>query len=166
MIRHIPPLTLTALLALSSIACEKPGATERQKEQQANEQAAQARNEANEQMQTAQGKADKEIAAARADFEKAREDYRHAQTLNLSDIDRKIAALDAKDKTATGKTKAELDAKLPAIRAQREAFVRELQDVDRATSSTWDDVKANVDRKWDSLNDAVNKAEGSPLPVR
>ena len=166
MILHIAPLTLTAVLAATLLACEKPGATEQQKEQQASEQAAQSRNEANEKMQTAQGKADKDIAGARADFEKTREDYRHSRTTDLTDIDRKIADLEAKKRTATGKAKTNLDANLPAIRTQRDAFVRELQDAGRATPATWDEVKADIDRKWDALKNAVDKAEGSPASVR
>jgi hypothetical protein len=143
MIRHIAPLTLTALLAASSIACEKPGATERQKEQQASEQAAQTKN---------------------SDFEKTRANYRHSRISDLGDIDKRIANLEAKENTATGKTKADLEAEMPAILAQRDAYVRVLQNLDTATASTWDDAKANADRKWDSLKDAVSKAESWPQP--
>ena len=167
MIRHVATLTLSALLAASSIACEKPGATERQSDQQTNNANPQGNNEVNEKMQNAQSNADKELAGARNDFDKTREDYRHSRTVDLNEIDSKIADLDAKEKTATGKDKADLDAKLPTIHSQRDAFARELRTVDRATPATWGDVKANVDQSWNALKDDVDKAGGrSPLKLR
>jgi len=167
MIRHVATLTLSALLAASSIACDKPGATERQREQQTNDQSPQERNEVNEKMQNAQSNADKELAGARNDFEKTREDYRHSRMVDLNDIDSRITDLDAKEKTATGKDKVDLDAKLPGIHSQRDAFARELRTVDRATPATWADVKANVDQSWNALKDAVDKAPGgSSLKLR
>jgi vacuolar-type H+-ATPase subunit H len=159
MIRHIGPVTWALVVSASLLACDKPGATEQQREQRANEQVTQAANEANQQTQSAQAAADKDIAAARTDFEKSREDYRHARTKDLSDVDEKIANLESKATTATGKTKARLDANPPPLRAQREAFVRDIQTLDRATAATWDETKANVDREWDALKAAVDKAE-------
>jgi septal ring factor EnvC (AmiA/AmiB activator) len=97
MIRHIT-LTLISLLATAAFACEKTGATERQPEVQANEQVAQAKNEVTQRMQSAQA-TDKDIAAARADFEKNREDYRHARAIDLNDLDKRIADLESKEKT-------------------------------------------------------------------
>jgi hypothetical protein len=170
MIRRIALLTLSALLAASWMACEKSGATERQKEPQANEQAAQPQspateqNPATEKMQSAQAKADKGMAEAKADFEKTVEDYRHARNSDLSDVDRKIADVQAKADTAIGKAKLELKAKLTEIRTAREEFVREMRTLDRATAATWGDVKANVDKAWDSLKDTVDDAE-NPKPA-
>ena len=159
MIRRIATLTLSALLAASWMACEKSGATERQKEPQANEQAPQTPNPAAESMQNAQAKADKGMAEARANFEKTVEDYRHARNSDLSDLDRKVADIQAKADTAIGKAKLELKADLGEIRTAREEFVREMKNLDKATAATWGDVKANVDKAWDSLKDTVEKAE-------
>jgi hypothetical protein len=158
MIRPTALLTFAALFSLPSLACDKPGATERQREEQATQQAAQGRTEAQQQSQNAQAEAEKNIAAARADFEKTREDYRHSRTTDLSDLDKQVAELEAKAEAATGKTKADLDVKLPVIHAQRDAFVRDMQALDRASSATWDQSKANLDREWDALKDAVDKA--------
>ncbi|MDP8999164.1 MAG: hypothetical protein M3O46_03535 [Myxococcota bacterium] len=158
MIRHIALLTWTAILSASIVACEKPGATERQKEEQANEQAAEARNEAAQKAQNAQATAEKDIAKARVDFEKTREDYRHSRANDLSDLDKKIAELEANAKTATGKTKVDLQARLPQVHAARDAFGRDLQALDATTPTLWDQAKANVDREWELLKTSVDKA--------
>jgi hypothetical protein len=158
MVCHITSFTAITLLAASLVACEKPGVTEQQKETKANEQAAAARNEAEQKTQGAQATADKDIAAARADFAKAREDYMHSRRIDLEDLDRKIAELEAKEKTATGKTKTDLDARLPAIRAQRDAFARHLQGMNTATPATWDGAKMNLDKEWDALKSAADSA--------
>lgn len=158
MIRHIALLTCTAILSASTFACDKPGATEQQKEEEANEHAAQARNEAAQKAQSAQATAEKDIAKARVDFEKNREDYRHSRTNDLNDLDKKIAELDAKAKTATGKAKVDLQTSLADTRAAREAFVRDLQALESTTPVVWDQAKANVDREWEMLKTSVNKA--------
>jgi hypothetical protein len=149
MIRRIASLSFVACLsAVSALACEKPGATEQQRETKAVDQA-----------ETAQAQADKNIATARVDFEKAREDYRHGRFIDLADLDKKIVQLQADQRTATGKTKADLDEHMPAVLSQREAFARDLDGLNTATTSTWDGAKMNVDREWDALKTAVSKAK-------
>jgi hypothetical protein len=159
MIRRIAPLTLTALLAATSIACEKPGATERQKEEQANQQLAQARNEATQRTESAQAAATKDINVARADFEKSREDYRHARMVDLSDLDKKVADLEGKSQKASGKAKADLQDKLSLIHRDRDGFVRDMQALDKTTPAAWDDAKVNLDREWNALKATVDKAQ-------
>jgi flagellar motility protein MotE (MotC chaperone) len=158
MTRHIAPSFAIALLSVSVVACDKPGVTEQQKETKATEQAANAANEAERQAQSAQAAAERDIAKARADFDKAREDYLHGRRLDLDDLDKRIADLEAKVKTATGKTKAEYDARLPAVRAQRDAFARHMQGLASSTAATWDQAKANLDKEWDTLKTAVENA--------
>jgi hypothetical protein len=158
MIRY-DALTLMGLLIATSIACEKPGATERQREEQANHQVAQAKQEANQQTQAAQQTADKDIAAARADFEKTREDYRHARAVDLSDLDKKLSELEAKEKTAKDKARTELQAELAAIREKREAFLKDMYALNGASAATWDEQRAKTGRDWDALRSAVDKAQ-------
>jgi hypothetical protein len=158
MIRHIAPLTFTAVLVAASIGCEKPGATERQKEEQANQQLAQARNEADKRTEGAQAAANRDINVARADFEKAREDYRHTRMVDLTELDKKIADLDMKAQKATGKAKVDVQESLAVIRTNRDAFVRDMQALDRTTPAAWDESKANLDREWTTLKDSVDKA--------
>ena len=149
MVRSIASLSLVALLsAVASVACDKPGATEQQRETKAVDQSENARAEA-----------DKNIAAARVDFEKKREDYRHSRFMDLADLDKKIIDLESQARTATGKTKADIDTNLPNVLSQRDQFARDLESLNNATPATWDGAKANLDHEWDSLKAAVNKAK-------
>jgi septal ring factor EnvC (AmiA/AmiB activator) len=157
MITRIGALTLSALLSVSVFACEKTGEKEQSAEGRANKQADEAQNEAARKAAAAQAEADQKIAAARADFEKAREDYRHSRQADLDDLNRKIADLEARDRTATGKTKTDLDAALPVIRAQRDAFTRDMKSLESATPASWDGFKSRLDGEWDALKANVDK---------
>jgi len=159
MSRYIVPSSVAVLLCSLSFACDKqPGVTEQQREEKANQQAAQQQGAANEQAQNAQASAEREIAAARESFEKAREDYRHSRTQDLNEIDRKMADLEAKVRTAKGKAKADLQTTLPMIRSRRVAFARDLEALDNTTAASWDQAKTNLDKEWDALRNAVDKA--------
>jgi len=158
MTRHIASFTVIALLFGLSVACDKPGVTEQQQESKANEQAAKTRGEAEQQTQSAQAKAERDIAQARADFDKSREDYLHSRRVDLDDLDKTIADLEAKAKIDKGKAKTELDSRLPAIRAQRDTFARHMQALGTATVDTWDTAKANLDKEWEALKSAVHSA--------
>ena len=160
MIRPIASWTATAALCACFVACEQPGQTERQKETKATEQAMSARSEAEQSAQNAQAAADKQIAAARADFAKAREDYLHGKRLDLITLDSKVLDLESKARTTrNAKAKGDLEARLPSIRAQREAFVRHLEALENESAATWDVTKANLDKAWQNLKDEVDKAD-------
>jgi hypothetical protein len=150
MIRPIASFTCVAGLVAALCACDNPGVTEQQKEMKANQQAA-----------NAQAAADKDRAGAQLDFEKTREDYRHMRRQELSDLDKKIVDIEANERTATGKQKADFDQRLPVIRAQRDAFVRHMQELDTATGATWDATKASLDKEWDSVTATVDSAPHS-----
>ena len=68
------------------------------------------------------------------------------------------ATIPTRSATATGKAKADLDAKLPQIRAQRAAIGADFRALMGTTSGAWDDAKARVDKEWDSLKSAVDSA--------
>ncbi|MGD0675723.1 MAG: hypothetical protein ABSC94_09920 [Polyangiaceae bacterium] len=160
MIRPIVPLTLTAALcAAFGLGCDKPGATELQREEKASDRVTQTRNEASEQVQNAQASANTDIAQARSDFDKDRADYWHERTTDLGDLDKRIADLDAKGMRASGQVKARLQANLAAIHAQRDAFARDLQGIHDLTAASWDESKTNLDKEWDSLKKAVDHAD-------
>ena len=153
-------LTLVGLLIATSLACQKPGAAERQREEEATKQVTQAKQEATQREQAAQAAADKDIATARADFEKTREDYRHTRAVELSDLDKKIAELETKEKTAKdNKTRTDLQTELAAIREKREAFLKDLYALNGASAATWDEQRAKTGRDWDALRSAVDKAQ-------
>jgi len=153
---------LAAALSLSVVAgCDK-GSDEQQKanaaQAEADRKIAEANKEATTKTTSAQVEADKKIAAAESEFGKRREDYRHKITGDLVDLDKKIDTLEAKAKSATGKTKLDLDATLPAIRQHRASFASDLTSVESATSVQWDNTKARVDKNWSDLKALVDKA--------
>ncbi|MGO9839269.1 MAG: hypothetical protein ACLP1X_34235 [Polyangiaceae bacterium] len=155
--RSMTSFAIIALVSSSIAACDKPGEAEQKKEVAAGEQAAEARVQAERNVQIAQSQSDKAIAAARADFEKSREDYRHGRQEDLADVNKKIADLEAKQRTATGKERATLDANLPTLRSRRDAFVADLQRLDDATPASWDGARASLDREWDALKTALDQ---------
>ena len=150
-------LAIVTLMASSFVACDKPGETEQRKEVAANERSAEARAQAERNSQIAQAESERAIAAARADFERRREDYRHDRQLDLSDVNRKLLDLEAKQKTATGKERASLDANLPILRSRRDAFIGDLQRLDNATPTSWDGARASLDKEWDALKAALDQ---------
>jgi Flp pilus assembly protein TadB len=156
MIRYAGTFALAALLM--SAACDKPGVTEQQKEQKAAQDNAEQQDRAARESASAQADMNSKVASAQADFERTREDYRHSRQTDLDEIDTKIAKLEAADRTETGKAKADLDAKLPQIRAQRAAIGADFRALQVTTATSWDDAKARVDKEWDSLKSAVGAA--------
>jgi hypothetical protein len=157
MIRIAGTFALAAAL-MAATACDKPGVTEQQKEQKAAQDNADQQERAARESASAQADMNQKIASAHADFENSREDYRHSRQTDLDDIDAKIAKLEAKEATATGKAKTDLDAKLPSIRAQRASFGSDFRTLQSTSSVTWDNAKARVDKEWEALKAAVDAA--------
>ncbi len=149
-------------LAFAAGACNK-AADEQQKADQARTDADKKVNDANteatDKINAARAEADKKVADAQASFLKLREDYRHSVTENLVGVDKNIADLEAKSKTAKGKTKANIDAALPNIHTLRESVTNEYRSLELASAITWDDAKARVDKAVDDLKKAVSKAD-------
>ncbi len=152
----IVALTLTCVVGCDKAADDQNKANNAQAE--ADKKIADAKKEAADKANNAQAEADKKIAAAEGDFGKRREDYRHKIQTDLIDLDKKIDVLEAKAKTATGKTKTDLDANLAVIRTRRASFSQEMKGVDTATAVTWDDMKVRVDKEWTDLKALVDKA--------
>lgn len=157
MIRYAGTFAVVAAL-MTNAACDKPGVEEQQKEQKAAQDNADQQNRAARESASAQADMNQKVTAAQADFQQAREDYRHSRQTDLDELDSKIAKLEATDVTATGKAKADLDAKLPSIRAQRASFGSNLRSLQMSTASTWDDSKARIDKEWEALKAAVSDA--------
>ena len=143
-------------------ACDKKAEDDQSKannaQATANEKVAEAKTEADKKINAAQAEADKKIAEAQASFGKLREDFRHKTTTDLVDLNKKIDELDAKAKKATGKTKADLDTRMPQIKAKRDAFNADFKTIDNVTAPTWDDAKARLEKEWSDLKTMVDKA--------
>lgn len=155
-------LIIVGSLFVAVVGCNK-AVDEKQKADQAqidaNQKIAEANNEANEKINNAQAEADRKTADAQASFLKMREDYRHEVTQNLVDLDNKIAKLEAKTRTATGKDKADLETWLTQIRAGRESFVNDYKGIELASATTWDSTKVRLDKSWVELKKLVDRAE-------
>jgi hypothetical protein len=157
--------TATACLAVSlafSVACDKAADEQRKADQaraDANTKVTEANREATDKINAAQSDADKKVADAQASFVKMREDYRHNVNEDLVKIDKDIADLEAKSKTAKGKTKADIDAALPNIRSMRESVNTEYRSLELSSAVTWDDAKGRVDKAVDDLKKAIDKAD-------
>jgi hypothetical protein len=145
-------------LGLVAVACDKPGEDAQKKKDEAQLQLTQAQMEATQKVDKAQAAADQKIQVASADFQKSVADYRTSRQKDLADIDKQIADLTTADKTATGKKKTDLDAALPGIRAQRDAFVRQMNTLDTANAATFDGAKMSLDKSLDDLKAAISKA--------
>jgi hypothetical protein len=150
-------VTLTALMSAYSLACNKPGVTEKQREQRATEEAQTMTTEAQQHLAHVHAEAEKTVFAARADFETARENYLHTRKLDLIDLDRRISDLEAASLAGTGKG-ADLRARLSTINARREAFSRHIEAMETTSSATWDAATKDLDREWDALRMAVDAA--------
>jgi regulator of protease activity HflC (stomatin/prohibitin superfamily) len=157
--------TLTACLALSlafAAGCNKASDEQHKADNaraEADNKVAEANRDATDKINAAQSEADKKVAEAQANFLKLREDYRHSVTDDLVSVDKKIADLEAKAKTAKAPEKSKIEAALPSIRSQREAVSNEYRSLELASAITWDDTKARVNKAIDDLKKAVDKAD-------
>ena len=157
--------TVSVCMALSlafAAGCNKAADEQRKADEaraEADNKVVDANREATDKINAAQADADKKVAEAQASFLKLREDYRHKVTEDLVSVDKDIADLDGKSKTATGKTKAEIDAALPNIRTLRENVATEYRSLELASALTWDDAKGRVDKAVDELKKAVDKVD-------
>jgi hypothetical protein len=144
------------LIGCNSAADEQHKAT--QAEQQANEEIAELTRKAQDKAAEVRAEADKQIAEAQADFMKLRENFRHETAEHLLELDRKIATLEAEVATLKGTAKAELDAKLVAIRAQRQQFAQDFQAIADDSAATWDATKRRLEKSWSDLEKSVDRA--------
>lgn len=149
--------------AVPVLACDKSGQDEQRKADKAqataNQEITNAQIEANDKASNAQANADKKIAEAEKDFAKTREDYRHDMQSNLDSIDKKIADLEVKAKKATGKKRADLDAAIPVLKSQRDAFSVDMKTIETANATSWDGTKTRIDKQWTDLKRAVDKVD-------
>jgi hypothetical protein len=155
------PMLLTVLSLALTMACDNASDDKRKAsgaQLEADDKIAAARREADDKIKSAQLEADKATAEARASFMKLREDYRHATTTNLVNLDHKVDDLQAKATLLTGKERVERDASLKLIRSSRESFGRDYQALENASVSTWDGTKSRLDKEWTELKALVDKA--------
>jgi hypothetical protein len=162
MIRSITLSSALVLLAFGSFGCEKAADQQHKADQaraEADTKVGDANREASDKINAARADEDKRVAEAQASFLKLREDYRHKVTEDLVSIDKDIADLEAKAKTAKPKPKAEIEAALPNIRSLRENVSSEYRSLEFSSAVSWDGAKGRVDKAFDDLKKAVDKAD-------
>ena len=125
-------LSITLLVVPLGIACDKTGVESRQG-------------------------ADKGEPAP-SDLEKIRDEYRHQKQADLAALDKSIADVESKEKAGSAKAKAEVDGMLTSLKAQRAVFAADLAEADTSTAATWDSAKARLDKEWDALKAASDRA--------
>lgn len=152
-----------ALVSLATaLGCNKAADEQRKADEaraEADDKVIDANRDATEKINAAQADADRKVAEAQANFTKMREEYRHDVTQDLVKVDKDIADLEAKSKTATGKTKSEIDAAIPNIRSLRENVTSEYRSLELASALTWDDAKGRVNKAVDDLKQAIDKVD-------
>jgi len=157
-------ITVGAALLFALAGCEKSAQRDQEKaaqaQREADEKVAEAQRESQTKITSAQLEANKKAVEAQNDFEKTRESYRHQMQSDFDKENEKIAKLEAKAATATGKTKADLDAKLQDIHTKRDAWRASMTSLDGATIETWDTAKQRTDKAWNDLKKAVDSAAG------
>jgi hypothetical protein len=149
-------------LGLAVVGCNRAADEQRKADEaraEADRKAAEVSQDSQQRINSAQAEADEKIAEANASFLKMREDYRHDMTQKLVELDKDIAELEAKAKSATGKAKAKIESNLPSIRQMRDDFVRDYRGVEAASASTWDATKDRLNKSWDELEKAVDRAD-------
>lgn len=159
-------LSLIALaVCMAAMGCDQNKAAREQEkaaeaQREANERAAKAQNEAVTEITQAQLEANKKINEANADFLKIREDYRHKVQADLTDVDKDIAKLEEKAKTAVGQKKADFDSALVDIRAKRATVQSSFDSLQNATAAGWDAMKNDADKAYNDLKAAIRNAPG------
>ncbi len=152
-------MTIALLLALT-LGCDNDAAElqddARDAQVSADKKIADVQTDANQETRELQAAADKKIAAAEADFQRLREDYRHAKTEALIALDVKIAALEATAMKANGADKSAKMASIDAIKARRAGFLTDYAALDSATPTSWDATKVRLDAEWDALAKMVD----------
>ena len=151
------PLILATVLALGCDSASDEQNRANRAQAEANKTITTTAAVADEKMKTAQAEADKKIAQAQANFQTMREDFRHATTVTLVDVDKSIEVLEKKWKTQSGKAKADMGDRMTRIRADREAFTTSYRGLETESASTWDMTKVRLDKALADLKELVAK---------
>jgi len=123
---------------------------------EAKEQINSATQEANQKIKEAELAADAKIAAAKENFMKLREEFRHTTQSNLIALEHSVSELENKAKKAKGKERADLQAKIKQIHARHEAFVADYKQIENESASTWDETKARLEKEWAELKSLLD----------
>ena len=85
-------------------------------------------------------------------------EYTAQMQTRLAEINKELDLLEAKIEKSRDAAKAEAKPKLQALREQSAKLKAQLSDVENATESTWDSVKAGSKKAYDALADGFQQA--------
>ena len=138
---------LTAVL-VGTFACNDPSAKQKEADkarEQARQESDKAARAAEQTRLEQQANVDEKQREATRSLEAARLDYRGKINDVLGDIEKNVADLQAKNVTASAKEKAANTDRMAQLQAKKAILMRDLEDVDRATSAMWNELKSRVD---------------------
>jgi len=139
-LRNTLILSLTFSSALLLIGCEsKPTST----------------SDANSKISIAKEKvgeaADASVAAAKA----KRDEYARGMQTKLDELDTKHKALEKRASEAKGDAKKDLDEKVKASKAKRDAAAKKLDELKEASHDRWEKIKDGVENAFEDLKKAT-----------
>jgi chromosome segregation ATPase len=134
-------ILLTLLSAALVVGCDKPRSTSQQMDD-VQERTAAATQDLKERDYTFAQKAE----------------YTAQMETRLATINQELDRLEARIEKSSAAAQAEARPKLVALREQAARLKSQLNDVENATESTWDSVKANSIKAYDALADGFQQA--------
>ncbi|MDI5983371.1 coiled coil domain-containing protein [Halomonas sp. M4R5S39] len=87
-----------------------------------------------------------------------REAYEQKLQAKLDEWQAEVDRLRARAKGAEADARIEYQEEIDRLEAQRNEARQKLAELQRASDDAWEDVKAGVERAWDSLNEAIKSA--------
>lgn len=99
----------------------------------------------------------KEAVGAAKDYAYAQKaEYAAKIRAEMAELNKDLDALSAKVESSSATAKAEAKAKLQDVREKVSRLGDKLDNVQNATESTWEDVKAGVKKGYDEVKDSFN----------
>lgn len=86
------------------------------------------------------------------------DNWRAGMRDELAELDRDIQRLEARAAQLTGEAQAEAREAANDLRAMRDDFVRRVDEASADTAAAWRDVRTGLERGWDELTIAANRA--------
>lgn len=88
----------------------------------------------------------------------AKDDYFAMIQSQIRKWDAEVDKLSAKAGQLSADTRARYEEQLKAMRAERDAANKKLQDMRAAGESAWQHLRAGLDASWESMKSALDKA--------
>ena len=103
------------------------------------------------------------MAKTKTEFQKTqeRDDYVQAKEKELVDVDMQLQQLKDKANQLQGPEQENLNSKVDAVQAKRDAAKEQLDQVSEAEPANWEQMKADTDKTFDELKQSLNEAQSN-----